>query len=314
MMKIELITTDNEASMEKGFGSIESCNNILDSIKKIGYEVKLSVCQNIDDLNDVVKRNPDLVILGVKYIVENEEKVWLCEFFSENKINYSGSSKKTLMYDSDKILAKSYLKDRGINTARYFTAIPQEHKRDYDLPINYPLFLKHSNSLTGNGIDNYSLVNNFAEFQNKVSSLYSQDPSPVLVEEYVDGREFSVAIIKTKSGNLLVSPLEIIQAKVENVNKSTPKRLIKIEDEQIVKKIKELAVDAFIDLDIRDYGRIDIKSNVHGHCYFMNVNLVPDMTYDSSYFPKACEIEHDISYDEMIELIVEEGISRVPLV
>jgi D-alanine-D-alanine ligase len=313
-MKIEVITTNNEASMEKGFGSLESCNNILHSIEKIGYKVKLSICQNINDLKDVVSRKPDLVVLGVKYIIENEQKIWLCEFFSKNKINYSGSSKKTLMYDSDKVLAKSYLKDRGINTARYFTAIPQEHKRDYDLPINYPLFLKHSNSINGNGIDDYSLVNNFAEFQSKVLSLYDKNPTPILVEEYLDGREFTVAIIKTKSGNLLVSSLEIIQAKMENVNKSTPKKLIKIEDEQIIKKIKELAVDAYIDLGIRDYGRIDIKSNIHGHCYFMNVNLIPDMTSNSSYFPKACEVEHELSYDDMIELIVEEGISRVPLV
>jgi len=43
----------------------------------------------------------------------------------------------------------------------------------------------------------------------------------------------------------------------------------------------------------------------------MEANLVPGMTSDSSYFPKSCEMEHDLTYDKVIELILESGISRV---
>jgi D-alanine-D-alanine ligase len=43
----------------------------------------------------------------------------------------------------------------------------------------------------------------------------------------------------------------------------------------------------------------------------MEANLVPGMTYGSSYFPKAFEIEHSLDYDSVIKLIVDEGISRV---
>lgn len=321
-MKIEIITTKNELAEEAGFGTIKTCNSVLHSINKMGYSVKITLCQTIGHLNDVVTRKPDLVILAVKYIVtEDEENIWLSEFFEKNEINFSGSSKKTLMFDSDKVLAKAYLKDKGISTARYFTATPGEYKRDYDMPMGYPLFLKPLDAANGTGIDDLSLVNNFSEFESKVLSLYNLYHLPVLVEEYLDGQEFTVALIKTKNGDLIVSPLEIIPPKSKSglrilgrkVKKDNTEIFRKTENIIVLDKVKELAIDAFIDLGIRDFGRIDIMTNKSGHCFFMEANLVPGMTYGSSYFPKACEMEHELSYDDMIALIVDEGISRVPL-
>jgi D-alanine-D-alanine ligase len=45
----------------------------------------------------------------------------------------------------------------------------------------------------------------------------------------------------------------------------------------------------------------------------MEANLVPGMTAGSSYFPKACEIEGEISYDKMIGLILDEGLRRISI-
>ena len=318
-MNIEIITTENETLRENGFGTLKTCNSILDSINSIGHNVVLNVCQTIEQLNDVVKRKPDLVILGLKYIITLEGKtIWLSEFFVENGINYSGSLKDTLMFDSDKVLAKSYLKDKGISTPRYFTAVPGEYKRDYDIPINYPLFLKPMHSINNNGKDELSHVNNFAEFENKVSSLYKLYNNPVLVEEYIDGQSFSVSIVKAKDGDLLVSAIEIITPKPdksamffnEEVKKVYNKKLISIENKLIKNRIENIAIDAYIDLNIRDFGQIDIKTNNSGHCFFMKANLVPNMANGTSHFTEAFTIESGLDYDEIIELIVVEGISR----
>ncbi len=319
-MKIEIITTKNEALKETGFGAIKACNSVLDSINLMGHGTILNVCQTREQLNDVVKRKPDLVILAVKYIVTpNEETIWLSEFFEKEGINFSGSLKETLMFDSDKVLAKSYLKEKSISTARYFTAIPGQYTRDYDIPINYPLFLKPSDAANGNGVDEFSFVNNFAEFESKVSSLHKLYGIPVLVEEYLEGQEFTVAMIKTKNGDLLVSSVEVIPPKAKNgirilgqkVVESKPERLKIIEDDIVVQRVKKLAIDVYMDLGIRDYARIDIKSNASGQCFFMEANLVPGMTNGSSYFTKAFEMELGLSYEEVIGLIVDEGISRV---
>lgn len=288
-MNIEIITTSTENLQ---------INSILESVKKTGHNAVLNVSKNEDDLAKTVSRKPDLVVLTVKYIItDNQETIWLCDFFAQNYINYSGSSKDTLIFDSDLVLTKSYLKEKGISTPRYFTATPGQYKRDYDIPINYPLFLKTTKELEP--------VNNFAEFETNVLKLHNLHNTPVLVEEYLDGQEFSVSIIKSKSGDLLVAALEIISVKSE-------KKLIVIEDKAISNKAKDLAIDIYIELNIRDYGQINIKTNKSGHCFFMHTNLIPDMSLNSSPFLKAFEIDLGLNHDEVIELIVDEGISRVP--
>lgn len=319
-MKIEIITTENKALKETGFGTVKACSSVLDSINLMGHSATLNVCQTIEDLNDVVKRKPDLVILAVKYIITQDEgSVWLSEFFEKNGINFSGSQRDALMFDSDKVLAKEYLKDRSISTARYFTAIPGQYTRDYDIPINYPLFLKPSDAANGNGVDEFSFVSSFAEFEKKVSSLYELYKLPILVEEYLDGQEFTVAMIKTKNGDLLVSSVEVIPPKANNgirilgekAVESNPEGLKLIKDSIVMQRVKKLAIDVYMDLGIRDYARVDIKSNKSGQCFFIEANLVPGMANDTSYFPKAFKMELGLSYEEVIELIVDEGISRV---
>lgn len=319
-MKIEIITTKDETSRESGFGTLKTCNSILHSINSMGHNVLLQICHTKEQLNEVVKRKPDLVILAVKYIItEDGETLWLSEFFVENGINFSGSLKDILMFDSDKVLAKSYLKDKGISTPRYFTAVPGEYKRDYDIPINYPLFLKPIDSANCNNKNELSLVKNFSEFENKVSSLYNLYNAPVLVEEYLDGEDFTVSIIKAQDGGMLVSAIEIAAPTLDKnimildkeVKKENPKKLLSIADKITKNRVKNLAIDAYIDLKIRDFGQIDIKTNKSGHCFFMQANLLPDMTNGASRFTEAFTMELGLSYDEIIEFIIDEGISRV---
>ncbi|EDZ62937.1 D-alanine--D-alanine ligase [Sulfurimonas gotlandica GD1] len=320
-MKIEIITTPNYYLKETEFVTLDAYNSVLDSINKMDHVVELTVCKSIEDLESVVQRKPDLVILAVKYIaIKNEEDIWLSEYFARNNINHSGSLRETLKFDSDKILAKTFLRSKGINTAKYFTAVPGEYKSTYALPIGYPLFLKPLDAANGKGIDNLSIVNSFAEFQSKVLSLYEIFDTPVLVEEYIDGQEFAIAIIQTKDANLLVSALEVIPPEStkalrilgEKVKKDDTEVLRKTEDNFLMDRIKTLAIDAYIDLEIRDYGLINVKTNKYGHCFFIGINLTPDIGNTSSYFPIACEMAHDLSYDQVISLIVEEGLHRFP--
>ena len=121
LVNIEIITTPNEELKESGFGSLKSCNNVLQYIIKMGHNIKLNICTKINDLNAIVKRKPDLVILAVKYLSfenEKENNIWLSEYFDKYNINYTGSSMEVLKFDSDKVLAKLHLQNKGIKTAK----------------------------------------------------------------------------------------------------------------------------------------------------------------------------------------------------
>jgi D-alanine-D-alanine ligase len=320
-MKIEVITTPNGDHKETGFGALIACQSVVSSIEKLGHDVKMSVCETEHNLDDIVEERPDLVILAVKYIsIQDGDDIWLSEYFEKNEVNYSGSSREILKFDSNKILAKTHLKEKGIRTAEYFTAIPGQFEAKELLPIMFPLFLKPSDAANGNGVDDSSFVTNFTEFESKVLSLYDDFDTPVLAEEYLDGQEFTVAVLKNLQGNLIVSTVEIVPAISTNglrilgekAKKDDSEELIITADSELGDRVQKLAVDAFLGLGARDFGRIDIKTNKRGDCFFMEANLVPGMTSKSSYFPKACEIQHGLTYDSVIELIVANGLDRVP--
>ena len=318
-MNIEIITTPNDALKESGFGSLKACNSVLETIQRIGHNVRLNVCKTKEDLDKVVKTRPDLVILAVKYIhIENDADIWLSDFFAHHAINFTGSSREVLEFDSNKVLAKTHLANKGIKTANYFIAIPGQYKKESDLPITFPLFVKPLDAANGNGIDDLSFVTSFRDYESKVASLHETYNQPVLVEEYLDGREFTVAVINTCNKKIIASAVEVIPPTSTHglrilgaqAKKDDSEKLIEIVDDEVRNKVTTLAIDAFKTLGVRDFGRIDIKTNNHGECFFMEANLVPGMTYGSSYFPEACDIAHEFDYDKVIELILAGGLAR----
>lgn len=319
-MNIEIITTPNEDLKESGFGAMKSCNSILETMLLQGHNVTLNVCKTKQDLNETVQRKPDLVILAVKYLsFENEEDIWLSEYFAKNNINYTGSSRKVLKLDSNKVLAKSYLKDIGFKTADFFTAIPGQYNFAKELPLSFPLFLKPVDAANGNGVDDLSFVTNFEEYESKVASLYKLFSVPILAEEYLSGKEYTVSVTKTANGEFLAAPIEILPLTSTNGLRILGQKA-KIDDSEELKKIennserialKKFAINVFKSLSVRDFARIDIKTNSAGEYFFMEVNLVPGMTKGSSYFPKAYEIENKTTYEEVVELMFSEGLNRI---
>lgn len=320
-MNIEIITTPNEKLKESGFGSLKSCNSVLEAVIKMGHDAILNICETKVDLLNTVMRKPDLVILAVKYIpLENEEAIYLSQYFDTHKINYTGSTRNVLKFDSNKVLAKTHLKNRGVKTPDHFTAIPGQYKSANELPISFPLFLKPIDAANGNGVDDLSYATNFEEFESKVLSLYDEFSLPILVEEYLEGNEYTVSVIQMNDGRLLMSHIEIIPPSSTNglrilghkAKTDNSEQVRKIRDNILKVKLTKMATDVFYGLGIRDYARIDIKTDNKGVCYFMEVNLVPGMTEGSSYFPTSCEIDNNLVYEEVVTLMLSQGLSRIP--
>jgi len=318
-MYIEIATTPNTTQKETGFGGLIACESLQEAIQKAGHRVKLNVCQTEADLGAIVERNPDLVVLAVKYLeMECGEDLWLADYFQYHQVNFTGSQRRVLRFDSNKISAKKHLRKQGVATADFFTAEPGQFKSTDETPMRFPFFVKPSDAANGNGVDDLSFVEDFTAFQAKVSALHETYHLPVLVEQYLDGREFTVAIIEAPNGRLIVSAIEIVPPETgnglrilgERVKREDSEELIPIDDGTLEQKVAELAISAFRKLGARDFGRIDIKSTKEGECFFLEANLVPGMTCGSSYFPRACEIANALSYESVVRLMLESALCR----
>lgn len=243
-------------------------------------------------------------------------RLWLSEYFDQRNVSYTGSPKAILLYDSNKVVAKKQVLSQGIATANFFVTFPGEYTTENDLPMPFPLFVKPLDAANGNGVDIGSIVHNFRQFQDKVANLHDEFDELILVEKYLDGREFTVSLIEDH-GNLIVSPIELIppdedgfrilgtKAKTEN-----SEILKRISDPKILADVIDIAKRSFIALGARDFGRIDIKMDDHGRCHFIEANLVPGMTIGSSYFPRACEMNSSLGYDKVVRLMIQGAVAR----
>ncbi|WP_373237534.1 hypothetical protein [Cohaesibacter celericrescens] len=316
-MRIEILTAQNDLLKETGFGSLKACTAIMNSIAELDHTAVVTVCCNLANLREIANRQPDFVVLAMKYIpLESGHLIWLSEYFETHDISYTGSKKDTLYYDYNKVTAKKRVASQGIAIADFFVTLPNEFKAEPNLPFPLPQFIKPLDAANGNGVDRASIAQTFRQYEEKVEKLYAEYGEPVSVEEYLDGREFTVAIIED-GGQLIASPIEVVPPDEDGYRLLGSK--VKSENTELLKRISvfethvdavNLAKKAFIALGARDSGRIDVKMDQYGECHFIEANLVPGMTMGSSYFPRSCEIDASLSYDEVVNLMIQGAIAR----
>ena len=330
---IEVIATDIADLAMMGFGSVNNCRSVYNALGETYSHVNLNLVRTQSDLDAIVYRQPDLVFSGIKYVIFNgsnitknsDDKIWISAYMEDANINYAGSGRDAVQLEFSKDEAKKRVGRFGINTASYFVAQPGMYNSADELPITFPLFIKPLREGDGKGIGADSVVWDFAGYQKKVQSVFTVFKQSALVETFLGGREFTVSILSSDStGELVAMPVELTgrnnngdnvvlgyKEKNENREKATT-----LDDEDIYHSVVSTAMNAFIALGARDYGRIDIKMDDEGCPYFLEANLVPGMTkrlsdMDASYFPRACFMNTKMSYQETVQTIAAGALNRI---
>ncbi len=304
----------------------QSCKMVFDVLKKHYEKVGVTVIKNERDLTELVEKNPDIVLSGIKYVgfdtssiqKDSLDKIWFSEYLEERGILYTGSPRAALEYDLDKTLAKKKMQECAVNTAPFFLAQPNQFATSKSLPLEFPLFIKPIHEGGGNGIDANSVVNDFESYEKKIQDLFKKFKISALVEKYLKGREFTVGIIGSDYDNLIAMPIEIIAVsnkageKVRGaaVKEADTEKPIYIEDDKIRETVSEIAKNAFRSLGARDYGRIDIRMDEKGVPYFLEANLMPGMSRDYGDLSRSCRINNIMTYEEMILKVIELGLNR----
>lgn len=205
-------------------------------------------------------------------------------------LRYTGSSPSGLILAGDKTLTKKVLSFHGILTAKFATVFRGEV--DWAGDIKFPLILKPPQEDASLGITQKSIVNDVQELLQTIGSLQNEYQSPVLAEEFIDGREFYVGVI----GNSSVKALPIIELDFSKFPAGMPKiasweakwgddgdghgeefdgteSLFPTDlDPELAERIQKVAIDSFQALRLRDYARIDLRVTDAGEIYVIEVN------------------------------------------
>ncbi len=310
--------------------SAESREAICAVLSRHYSDVVITLVNNTDDLEGLVRRQPDLVFLGMKFVPGNlvlgsmrSPKVWLSDYLDAHGIAYTGSGQGAHRLELNKPLAKQRVLDAGLQTSSFHVYKQNVTQVRSEMLLTFPLFIKPTNRGGGMGIDSASVAHNFDQLDSKVLSITIDLKSDSLIEEYLPGREFSVAILKDKnSTSYSVMPIELVAAPDKNglqllseeMKASNEEVVLAVSDPVIKAKVCELALNVFHALGARDYGRIDIRLDKTGMAQFLEANLIPSLISGYGSFPKACSLNMTLDYESMLLRIVELGLSRAPQV
>ena len=302
----------------------KTLHNLYKILKKHYKKVNTFVIEEKKDLEKLIANSPDLVFSGIKYLGfekdsvkrDSNKKIWFPEFLDKHDILYTGSPKEAIELEFDKSKAKEIVQKSGLKTAPFFIAKPDQYRKD-ELPLPFPLFIKPLFEGDSRGIDENSLVYNYEEYQKKVESIFKEQHTSSLVEQYLSGKEYTVAIIEDFENNSYnIYPTELLAQLNSNgdrilgfADKVADKELsLKIENRETKERVSTLALNAFKALGARGYGRVDIRMDENGVPHFLEANLVPGLGY--GYFYRCYHINTGKTHEEMILDIVRKHLRR----
>ncbi|MFM6975514.1 MAG: ATP-grasp domain-containing protein, partial [Sphingobacteriaceae bacterium] len=175
--------------------------------------------------------------------------------------------------------------------------------------LNLPYFVKPNNGGSSIGM---SKVKSPAEIQEALDKAFAED-TQVLVEEFIQGREFTVGVYKGKDGIKVLPATEIISSKeffdfeakyTPGVSEEiTPGRM----NAEELNRVNQLAKEVYLKLNCRGVVRIDyILQEGTGNFYFIEINTVPGQSENSIIPQQVRAIGRTIQdfYTELIEVIL----------
>ncbi|KRK92204.1 D-alanine--D-alanine ligase family protein [Companilactobacillus futsaii] len=243
-------------------------------------------------------QHADIVYMGLHG--EDGENGKMQAVFDVFDIRYTGSGTLASGLAMDKKYSKEIFVQDNIPTAKYVTTKTAKILSE-DIPFNYPMVVKPSNG--GSSVGTH-IVKNATELRESVADALRFD-TEVLIEEYIKGREFSVAIVD----GLVLPAVEItvdtgwydFQHKFQENNVThfiTPPNNL---DDETHTKMQALTKKTFEALGMSNYGRVDFLLR-DGQLYVMEANTLPGMT-PLSLMPREAEAA-GISYADLCERII----------
>jgi D-alanine-D-alanine ligase len=231
------------------------------------------------------------------------------------------SGPNSVLYDPPKELMKYVAYTQGVKTPGYALIEHAGEENTACSHLRYPLFVKPSKAGDSLGIDDQSLVQNPTELKNKIASIIDEY-GPLLVEEYIDGREFTVMLVANPGNNQSVTvfkPVEYIfpegktfKTYALKTSELHPEANIAIADEKLEANLKEAAENIFKGFGGVGYARLDFRVDRNGTIYFLEINFTCSVFYNNGYEGSADYILNTdgTGQSRFLQMIIAEGIDR----
>ena len=235
---------------------------------------------------------------------------------------YTGSGTHGLMLAQDKAIAKKIFAFHGIHTPTFAKSF--RGRLDFSHDLQFPVIVKPAREDGSIGIEFSAVVNSIRELMERMDWLHANFDSPVLIEEYIEGREMYVGIIgndkpealpvveldlsKLPDGTPRIAAAEVKWGKGTKAYRDTKSAVATDLSEETVAALQQTAVAAYQALELRDYGRIDMRLQPDGCVQVIEANPNPWLSSRAEFAMAARKSGR--TYPQLIEEILELTVSR----
>lgn len=307
----------------------ETVNAVKDAIAEI-HNVTLVEANN-DAYLKLKELKPDIVFNFAEGLVGVNRESHMPAILEMLQIPYSGSDALTLGICLDKSRAKEILTYHNIPNAKFLVAHRTEDIKN--VRFDFPLIVKPISEGSSKGIFSSSLVKNTKELEDEITRILNSYNQPALIEEFLSGREFTVAILGNGDDAQILPIIEIryedfpqdvvplysyeakwiLDTKENNFDVfECPAKL----DKQLEEKIKNTVLRTYNVLKCKDWSRIDVRLDKHGVPNIIEINPLPGIMPDpneNSSFPKAARAA-GMNYNQLIQSALYHAAKRYNLV
>ena len=292
---------------------------IADAIKSCGFKIKK--IGNVNNLLEIIDSPGVDIVFNISEGISGRNRESQVPVVLEMAgIPFVGADALTLGMTLDKVMAKKIFIADKIPTPKFFEIKNTEELINTD-HCKFPLIVKPRFEGSSKGLSDNSRVETQEDLAKQVEYLIATYKQPALVEEFIAGQEFTVAVV----GNEPAEVMPVVQIKIDGRLKLknkfytfariTSDRLEYIcpahINQDLHKKLSDIALKTYNAVECRDFGRVDFRVDDNGNPYVLEINPLPSLSTEDVFMLVAKQI--GISYEAMIGKILDSALKRYNL-
>jgi len=315
-------TPENELDRISETAVENQVDAVMRSVRDLGYEPICLGVKNLEiDLEMIEQFRPDVVFnLCEGYRGSARHEMHVASIWELLGLPYTGNTPLTLGLAQDKVLSKQLFRALSVPTPDFqvFTEVKQKFELDF------PVIAKPSREDASLGITATSVVNDEIGLRRAVADLLKRYRQPILVESFIDGREFNVSLLGNQPARVVAvaeiqfTDLPADQPRITSYEakwlpdhpayRQTPSICPAKIDAALRSRLDETALQVYSALHGRDYGRVDMRVDHSGKVFVLEYNPNPDISADAG-FARALHAA-GIKYSQFVSTIIEQAIAR----
>ena len=317
-------TPGEKAPLTRTLDKKEVEDEVVEALGKLGHQATLHCLDgSIRGLHALARMDCDLVFnLAESFGGNDTADAGIAAYLELIGKRFTGAGSHGLLYAQDKAIAKKILEFHGIHTpvfARSFRG-----RLDFSHDLEFPVIVKPAREDGSIGIEFNAVVNSIRELMERIDWLHANFDSPVLIEEYVEGREMYVGVL----GNGTPTPLPVVELDLSKLPEGTP-RIAGAEvkwgrgtrayrdtksavadglPDETIGTLQQTALAVFQALELRDYARIDMRLRPDGRVAVIEANPNPWLASKAEFAMAARKAGR--TYPQLVGEIVELASAR----